>query len=302
MKRRDFLKNSLVVGAGISIGQSAFAIEKNSTLRKSKKLVILHTNDTHSNIDAFPINHPKYPSMGGVVNRYKLIQKIRSQHEHVLLLDSGDIFQGTPYFNKYKGVLEMKLMSKMGYDASTLGNHDFDIGIDGFCAASKFANFPFLNTNYDFSNSELHNKILPYYLFNKAGIKIGVFGVGVELKGLVAENNWKGIQVNDAIEKANATAKSLKKKGCDLIICLSHLGYKYDSDKVSDLHLATLSNYIDIILGGHTHTFLENPTSKKGCTGQQVMINQVGWAGLFLGRIDIEIKTGMINHSVELIA
>ena len=301
MKRRDFLKNSFVVGTGMSIGQNAFALERNSSLGKLEKLVILHTNDTHSNIDPFPINHPKYPGMGGVVNRYKLIQKIRSQHEHVLLLDSGDIFQGTPYFNKYKGVLEMKLMSKMGYDASTLGNHDFDIGIDGFCAASKYANFPFLNTNYDFSNSELHNKILPYYLFNKAGIKIGVFGVGVELKGLVAENNWKGIQVNDAIEKANATAKSLRKKGCDLIICLSHLGYKYDSDKISDLHLATLSNYIDIILGGHTHTFLDKPLYVDNATNKKVLINQVGWAGIYLGRIDIEINSGTIFSKYEII-
>lgn len=301
MKRRDFIKNSVIVGAGISLGNKAFAFSNGLAKRKPKKLIILHTNDTHSNIDPFPMNHPKFPGMGGIVNRFKLIERIRNQEEHILLLDSGDIFQGTPYFNKYKGILEMKLMSKLGYDVSTLGNHDFDIGIDGFCAASKYANFPFVNANYNFTNTPLENKVLPYIITEKAGLKIGVFGVGVELSGLVAEYNWKGIQINDAVQKANEIAKKLKNKRCDLIICLSHLGYQYNSNKVSDILLAKSSKNIDLILGGHTHTFLDKPVKMKNANDESVLINQVGWAGLFLGKIEIEINSGKIKHSLELI-
>ncbi|MBM3161375.1 MAG: metallophosphoesterase, partial [Bacteroidetes bacterium] len=269
--------------------------------KKSSKLTILHTNDTHSNIDPFPSNHAKFPGMGGVSRRHALIQKIRQDEEHVLLLDCGDIFQGTPYFNMFNGELEMKLMSEMGYDAATMGNHDFDIGLEGFKKAKRHAKFPFLCANYDFSETILNGETKRYEIFQKGDLKIGVFGIGIELNGLVTENNYGKTKYLDPILTANSVAKELKQKGCDLIICLSHLGYNYpDSTRISDRKLAQNTSNIDIILGGHTHTFLEKPTIEKNKKGKNVLINQVGYAGLYLGKIDIDISSGIIYNNMQI--
>ncbi len=262
-----------------------------AVLRKSSKsITILHTNDTHSNIDPFPENHSKYPGLGGVSRRFELIKKIRSEEENVLLLDAGDIFQGTPYFNKYGGVLEMKLMSELGYDAATMGNHDFDGGMDGFVKAKEHADFPFLCANYDFKNTPIDGLTRKELVIEKGDVKVGVFGVGVELQGLVPSNKFGETVYHDPIEIAKDRAASLKKKGCDLIICLSHLGYSYESDKVSDMKLAASTKDIHLIIGGHTHTFLEEPTAVENAAGGITLVNQVGWAGVQLGRLDFEIE------------
>ena len=296
MKRRVFFQRFLLSSGGIIMGGGDLFAQVG--YKKKKKITILHTNDTHSNIDPFPKNHTKYPGMGGVSKRFEIIQNIRSEEKNVLLLDSGDIFQGTPYFNTFLGHLEMKLMSQMGYDASTMGNHDFDIGLEGFLKAKQHADFPFLCANYNFSNTILAEETQPYKIFRKGGIKVGVFGIGIELKGLVSKNNYGDTEFEDPILKANKTAKLLKNKGCDLIICLSHLGYSYDSaDKVSDLVLARKSEHIHMILGGHTHTFLEKPVIEKNMNKDFVLINQVGWAGLKLGRIDIDISSHIERKS-----
>ena len=295
MKRRSFLKKFALTSTGLVLTDIALA-SSNHWNKKREKLIILHTNDTHSNIEAFPDNHSKYPGMGGISKRYALIQKIRSEESHVLLLDSGDIFQGTPYFNTFNGVLEMKCMTKLGYDASTMGNHDFDIGMDGFLKAKNHADFPFLCANYDFSKTILKDATQRFKIFDKGLIKVGVFGVGVELNGLVPRTAYGDTVYNDPISIANATATELKNLGCDLVICLSHLGFEYKStNKVSDMTLAENSNNIDIILGGHTHTFLDEPVVKRNKSNKNVLINQVGWAGIQLGRIDIDLKKAFIG-------
>jgi 5'-nucleotidase len=230
-----------------------------------------------------------------------LIQKIRQEEEHVLLLDCGDIFQGTPYFNMFGGELEMKLMTEMGYDAATMGNHDFDIGLEGFKKAKSHAKFPFLCANYDFSETTLKGETKTYEIFRKGGLKIGVFGIGIELNGLVSSTNFGKTKYLDPITTANSVAKELKQKDCDLIICLSHLGYDYpDSTRISDRKLAQNTNNIDIILGGHTHTFLEKPTIEKNKKGKNVLINQVGYAGLYLGIINIDVEKGVISRTLEV--
>jgi len=282
--RRDFVKNAFIVTGGVLLSPSLFA---RNIDKKTLKLTILHTNDTHSNIDPFPSNHAKYPNRGGVVWRDQMIRKIRSEEEHVLLLDAGDIFQGTPYFNKYKGVLEMKLMSKMGYDASTMGNHEFDIGLDGFKNARQYANFPFLCSNYDFSDTILKNDTSQHMIIQKGKIKVGIFGLGVELEGLVAQSASQNTRYLDPVLVANEQAHILKKKGCHLIICLSHLGFEYsDPNKVSDRILARSTQNVDFIIGGHTHTFLQKPVTEFNLDQKPVLINQVGWAGVHMGRID----------------
>ena len=298
MKRRSFLEKFVLSSAGLVLMKPSLASKEYSSLNKNR-LVILHTNDTHSNIDPFPENHSKYPGMGGIAKRYSIVKQIRAREPNVLLLDSGDIFQGTPYFNTFNGVLEMKCMSKLGYDASTMGNHDFDIGMDGFLHAKQYADFPFLCANYDFSNTILKSQTQAFKIFKKGNLKIGVFGIGIELSGLVPRTAYGDTLYNDPIEIANETAAKLKKEKCDLIICLSHLGFEYLDDQiVSDRMLARNSSNIDIILGGHTHTFLDKPVVEKNKEKKNVLINQVGWAGIQLGRIDIDlnsVKLGSAN-------
>ncbi len=290
MRRRNFIKNTAATSALLSL--SGLSLSSFSVV-KEKKITILHTNDVHSHIDPFPENHPRNPSMGGVAKRANIIEQIRKEESNVLLLDAGDVFQGTPYFNYYGGELEFKLMSMMKYDLATLGNHDFDNGIDGFYAQLPHANFEFVSANYDFKNTELNGIVKPYKTFIKDGIKIGVFGLGIELEGLVEKKLYKETKYNNPIEVATDITKTLKEtEKCDLIICLSHLGfdYKNEKDKVSDLKLAAATQDIDLIIGGHTHTFLDKPVVKTNKIGKQVIINQVGAYGINLGRIDFYLS------------
>ena len=291
MNRKEFLKT---VGGGtlaLSLAPNLVFASQKSILDKNAayKLTVLHTNDQHSRIEPFDSSYSRNPNQGGFARRATLIQQIRSQEKNVLLLDAGDIFQGTPYFNFYGGELEFKLMSMMGYDAATMGNHDFDNGLEGFLKALPNAKFPFITSNYDFSNTVLDGKTEKYKIFKKDGIKVGLFGVGIELDGLVGKKQYQETKYLNPVEIAQHYADFLRKeKGCDLVICLSHIGYDYrdDADKISDKKLAAQTDNIDLILGGHTHTFLPEPQSFTNKSGKNVLVNQVGWAGLLLGRID----------------
>ena len=286
MERRIFLQHSMVLGTGVALSPS-FVLGQNEHPTSLEKITILHTNDTHSRIDTFPETDAKHPNQGGVARRFKLIQSIRAKEKNVLLLDAGDIFQGTPYFNKFGGTLEMKLMSEMGYDCATMGNHDFDAGMDGFKKAKKFADFPFVCSNYDFSNTILKGETKNYHIIVKPPFKIGVFGLGIELDGLVAKTNYGDTIHNDPIKTAEKIALHLKmEEECDIVICLSHLGYIPKQFDISDQLLAKNTSNIDLIIGGHTHTFLQKPDAVKNKDGKLVLINQVGWAGIALGRID----------------
>lgn len=286
MNRRHFIQT---VGSGALLaGAGAFPLQAFAADPEILKLTILHTNDVHSRIEPFPMDGSRMQGLGGAARRAALIKKIRQEQEHVLLLDAGDIFQGTPYFNVYGGELEMKLMTQMGYDAATIGNHDFDAGIDGLYKQLPNANFPLINCNYDFSNTVLKDKVKPYQIFNRGHIKIGILGVGIELNGLVPKTMYKETQYLDPIANANKIATQLKNdEKCDFVICLSHLGYKYGENKVSDIVLANKSRHIDLIIGGHTHTFLDEPVVEANLDGDPVLINQVGWAGAVLGRLDV---------------
>ena len=293
MKRRSFIRNSALAGASIATAGvlGSWWLKENGIV----KLTILHTNDVHSRIDPFPTSDSKYPDLGGFARRAEMIHEIRSREDNVLLFDSGDIFQGTPYFNYYGGELEFKLMSEMGYDAATYGNHDFDNGIDGLVRQLPHANFPFINSNYKLSDTPLAETNLVNKLFEKGGVRIGVFGLGVELEGLVNPRLYGDVRYQDPIVEANKQADFLKnEENCDIVVCLSHLGYDYNTekynfnvDRVCDKHVARNSQNVDIILGGHTHTFLDTPDYVTNELGKTVMVCQVGWAGIKLGRIDL---------------
>ncbi len=254
-----------------------------------QKLTILHTNDVHSRIDPFPMDGGPNQGQGGVAKRSALIEKIRKEEKNVLLFDAGDIFQGTPYFNYFKGELEIKMMSALGYDAATIGNHDFDGGIDNLKnQLTAHAKFPMLNCNYIMKDTAMDGISLPFQIFKKGRLKIGVTGVGVKLENLVPNQLTRGIQYEDPILSAEKTASFLKNEmNCDYVICLSHLGYSYKTDQVSDLVLARETSHIDLIIGGHTHTFLTQPTLVMNKKGKAVYVNQAGWAGIVLGRIDV---------------
>jgi 5'-nucleotidase len=286
--RRDFIKGTAAGAALLGLGISPESVYAKDDL---VRLVFLHTNDVHSRIEPFPMDGSRNQGLGGVASRAALINKIRREEEHVLLFDAGDIFQGTPYFNFYGGELELKMMSMMGYDAGIMGNHDFDNGVEGFYKQLPHASFPILNANYDFSDTILHGKTQPYKIFKKDGLKIGVFGLGIELTGLVNKQQYGNTVYQDPVAKALELEAFLKlDQRCDLVICLSHLGYKYDNKKVSDIVLAQNTNYIDLIVGGHTHTFLPEPSSIRNLKGSETLINQVGFAGINLGRIDFIFK------------
>ena len=286
MKRRNFIQKTAASTALISLSGLGLASCSEST---ATKITILHTNDVHSHIEAFGPNDGRNANKGGIARRATLVESLRNENPNTLLLDAGDIFQGTPYFNFYGGELEFKLMSMLKYDVATIGNHDFDNGINGLYAQLPHAKFDFISANYDFSNTVMDTHVKPYKTFIKQGIKIGVFGLGIELDGLVIKEAYKETAYLDPIEIAQDMSRILKtEEACDLIICLSHLGYKYkkSTSKVSDIKLAKATQDIDLIIGGHTHTFLDKPTVETNAIGKSVLVNQVGCYGLYLGKID----------------
>lgn len=288
ISRKTFMRHTAWLAAGSLITGLPYDVLAGSDCR----LTLLHTNDWHSRIEPFGSDSGNLKGQGGAAVRSALIKKIRNEEEHVLLVDAGDIFQGTPYFNMYGGELEFKLMSAMQYDAATLGNHDFDAGVDGLMKQMPHASFPFINCNYDFSDSPLNGKVQPHLIVQKGPLKIGILGVGIELEGLVGKSNYGNIRYTDPVAAANKTAEWLKEdQKCHLVVCLSHLGYKYETRKISDLILAASTQHMDVIIGGHTHTFLEKPDMVKNKSGKAVVVNQVGWAGLQLGRIDFHFQS-----------
>ncbi|TDQ77405.1 bifunctional metallophosphatase/5'-nucleotidase [Sphingobacterium yanglingense] len=286
LNRRLFLKRAAALGLLASFAPfDSFA--KSSSKSKDVKITILHSNDVHSRIEPFPMDGSRMQGLGGVARRSTLIQKIRSEEKNVLLFDAGDMFQGTPYFNLFDGQVELELMSKLKYDAGTFGNHEFDNGLQGILKHFDKANFPFITSNYDFSETVLAGKTKEYLLFERDGVKIGVFALGVNVEGLVDPNGYKGMKYLDPMEVTNRIVPKLKKDlKCDLVICLSHMGYSYKDDTISDLKLAANSRDIDLIIGGHTHTFLEKPIEVKNLDGKITLVNQVGFGGASFGRID----------------
>ena len=286
MKRRKFIQKTAASTAFISLSGLGLTSCTQST---ATKITILHTNDVHSHIEAFGPNEGRNANKGGVARRASLVETLRNENPNTLLLDAGDIFQGTPYFNFYGGELEFKLMSMLKYDVATIGNHDFDNGINGLYAQLPHAKFDFISANYDFTNTVMDTHVKPYKTFVKDGIKIGVFGLGIELQGLVNKAAYKETVYLDPIEIAQDMSRILKtEEACDLIICLSHLGYEYKKapSKISDIKLAKATQDIDLIVGGHTHTFLDKPTVETNAVGKSVLVNQVGCYGLYLGKID----------------
>ncbi len=287
INRRSFIKKT--AAAALATAWAGTPLAAVAARNEVIRLTILHTNDVHSRIDPFPMDGTRYQGLGGVARRAAIIKQIRATERNVLLLDAGDTVQGTPYFNFFKGQVEMEMMSKLQYDAATVGNHDFDNGPEGLVYMMQYARFPFLVANYDFTDTALRGTTNAWKIFHKQGVKIGVFGIGVQLQGLVNPQLCKGVIYQDPVPIAHQLAYELKNKHkCNMVICLSHLGYDL-ANQMCDTKLAAATSHIDLIIGGHSHTFMPQPEAVKNKEGQLVYINQVGFAGINLGRIDFEL-------------
>ncbi len=256
-----------------------------ASIFSQKKITILHTNDTHSRIEPLPETDKYAPNKGGVLRRAALIDQIRQENKNVLLFDAGDFVQGTPYYNLFKGEVETKAMNLMKYDAATLGNHEFDYGLEGIRDILKWAEFPIVSSNYDFSNTILKDMLEQYIIITKDDVKIGVIGLNVKPQGLIATANYPEMEFLDPLEVGNKLAKMLKEDHkCDMVVCLSHLGY------TADKKLAEKSSNIDIIIGGHSHTYMKDPDIIKNAENEDILIYQTQGRGVFLGKIDIELQ------------
>ena len=300
MDRRTFLAALGATAAATQLPLQAAA----EPVQGSGRITLLHTNDTHSRIEPFGPGNGAISGLGGVTRRATLIKQLRQQLGSVLLLDAGDTFQGTPYFNRYKGRLDYQLMRMMGYDAGTLGNHDFDNGVGPLVEALEameqlqHANAPFalLNCNYDFKGAPaLAKRVRPYQVKTFPGLRVGLTGVGVAFAGLVSDKNHEGITWRDPYESLKPVVKHLREvEKVDLVVLLSHLGYNLNGTAPDDLRLPGAVAGIDAIIGGHSHTFLEAPTKVPQAQGE-TLVFQVGFGGVNLGRMDFAVAKGTVR-------
>jgi 5'-nucleotidase len=289
INRRTFLTTSAAFGATIA----AFPRDLLKASAADTSITILHTNDTHSQIDPLPANDAN-AGKGGVARRATLVKRIRKENPNTLLVDAGDVLQGTPYFNFYKGEVEYKAMSAIGYDVGTLGNHEFDNGVNALAAALKFANFDVVSANYDVKGTVLEPRVKRYVVKTVGGIKIGLFGLGVSPAGLITPDNFKGVTYIDPVVAARDVVKKLREEErCALVVGMSHLGY-YEDGKRGDSMVAAQVDGIDFIASGHTHTFMKEPVFQTQPCGAKTMIFQVGKSGIHLGRVDFTFRGGKV--------
>jgi 5'-nucleotidase len=293
INRRKFLTTSAAFGAALVCLPREFAFTANVA---ETVITILHTNDTHSQIDPLPAND-RNAGRGGVARRATLVKRIRKENPNTLLIDAGDVLQGTPYFNFYKGEVEYRAMSAIGYDAGTLGNHEFDNGVDALAAALKFANFDIVSANYDVKGTALEGRVKPYVVKTVAGIRVGLFGLGISPVALITPQNFKGITYIDPVVVSRDVVKTLREKErCALVVCMSHLGYSTTPrrNSIEDAQLAAQVDGIDFIASGHSHLFMEHPVEQAQPCGAKTLIFQVGKSGIYVGRVDFTFKTGKL--------
>lgn len=288
MKTKKYILTALLIGS--ACGTSA-------TGENEVELRIVHTNDTHSCV--MPVSpHSSDTALadkGGFVRRAALVRDLRAEDNSLLLFDSGDFSQGSAYYNLYKGEVEVKLMNEMRYDAATIGNHEFDFGLENMARIFRMAGFPIVCANYHVEDTVLEGLVKPYVILERKGVKIGVFGLGTQLEGMVASENYAGVTYEDPVTAANRVADILKnREHCDLVVCLSHLGWQIDG--IDDSEVIPATRNIDIVLGGHSHTYMERPEVAKNADGEYVYCNQMGKYGRYVGELSLQMIP-VENHS-----
>jgi 5'-nucleotidase len=307
--RRDFLRTASAAALALPLVRSApFSGWSNANaeiwapllepLKGETLITILHTNDTHSQIDPIPDNDKTNGGKGGVARRATLVKRIRKENPNTLLIDAGDVLQGTPYFNFYKGEVEYKSMSMIGYDAGTIGNHEFDNGVEALAKAMQFANFDIVSTNYDVRGSALEKKVKTHVVKEVGGVRVGLFGLGINPKALITDENFAPLKYLDPVSTARDVVKLLREQErCQLVLGMTHLGYYANpkGNEIGDTQLAAQVDGIDFIAGGHTHTFMEKPVLQKTPSGKETIIYQVGKSGIYVGRVDFTVRAGKVT-------
>jgi 5'-nucleotidase len=313
--RRDFLGASIAAGLSLSFPKglrSLYAPARAAVWapllepQKGETLItVLHTNDTHSQIDPILENDKTYAGKGGVARRATLVKRVRKENPNTLMIDAGDVCQGTPYFNFYRGEVEYKAMSLIGYDVGTIGNHEFDNGVESLAKALQFANFDIVSTNYDVRGSALESKVKTHVVKEVGGLRIGLFGLGISPTGLITPDNFKPLLYLDPVRMSRGVTKLLREQErCTLVLGLSHLGYYPDpkNGEVGDTQVAAQVDGIDFIASGHTHTFMEKPVLQKNPSGKDTIIFQVGRSGIYVGRVDFTVRDGKVTaHAGRLL-
>ena len=308
--RRNFLGASIAAGLSLSLPKSLrsfFPLDRAAIwapllepMKGETLITILHTNDTHSQIDPILENDKLYAGKGGVARRATLVKRVRKENPNTLLIDAGDVLQGTPYFNFYKGEVEYKAMSLIGYDAGTIGNHEFDNGVESLAKAMQFANFDIVSTNYDVRGSALESKVKNHLVKEVGGVRIGLFGLGISPTGLITPDNFKPVQYLDPVRAARDVAKLLREQEkCTLVLGMSHLGYYAEPKgrELGDSQVAAQVDGIDFIASGHTHTFMAKPVLQRTPSGKDTIIFQVGRSGIYVGRVDFTVRDGKVTAS-----
>ena len=268
---------------------TTFLVAVAADAQTEKKLVIFHTNDPHSCI--MPMNEnladTAVAGRGGFLRRIAMLEEERKKHPDMMYFDSGDFSQGSAYYTMYKGEVEVGLMNMMGITAATIGNHEWDYGIEQLVKNIKMANFPVVCTNCDFTDTPLEKLVKPYIIIKRDGVKIGVIGVTTQLEGLVDKKNYQNTKYLDPVECARKTAEMLKeKKKCDIIVCISHLGW---SEK-GDIELIKNTRYIDIVLGGHSHSRFKDLKYVEDMDCKAVAVDQNGKGGVNVSKITVTLE------------
>lgn len=311
--RRDFLGASILTGLSFSLPKSLRPFRFGEAISApllepgpgETLITVLHTNDTHSQIDPILDNDKTWAGKGGVARRATLVKRIRKENPNTILIDGGDVCQGTPYFNFYKGEVEYKAMSLIGYDAGTIGNHEFDNGVESLAKALQFANFDIVSTNYDVRGSAIESKVKTHAVKVVGGVRVGLLGLGIRPQGLITDDNFKPLKYLDPVSMARSAVKLLREQErCQMVLGMSHLGY-YENpkgDEVGDSQVAAQVDGIDFIASGHTHTFMEKPVLQKNPSGNDTVIFQVGRSGIYVGRVDFTLRDGKVTaHAGRLL-
>ncbi len=261
-------------------------------LAQEKSLFVVHTSDTHSCIEPISPNfkNEEQANKAGFLRRVVLLEELRKEHpEDLLLFDCGDFSQGSVYYNLFKGDVEIKLMNLMRYDACTIGNHEFDFGLDNLARLIRMAEFPFVCCNYNFKGTPCEGLVKPYIIIERAGVRVGIFGVSPQPKGLILAKNYKGMHYKSPAKASKKVIQRLRKKEhCDVVICLSHLGWGNTPD-IMDQDFIKRTHGIDILLGGHSHTYFDKPHYVKDKSDHEVLVDHQGKNGQFLGTIEMDL-------------
>jgi 5'-nucleotidase len=285
MQRRTFLSAAAASAAALALPGRGWAADPITEVR------ILHTNDTHSRLDPFPMDGSRYEGLGGVARRKTLIDRIRRAHPHVLLVDAGDVFQGTPWFNLFCGKADYQAMNRMGYDVGILGNHEFDGGVPGLEAAMREARFDFVSSNYQFDAPALKARVKPWMVRELGPIRLGILGLGVAFEGLVSPDLHAGVRYGDVIRHAREGVRALRQEQrVDAVVALTHLALDDEPHSPGDRTLAAEVPGLDLIIGGHSHTFLDEPLRHRHADGRVTTITQAGFAGIWLGQATLRFE------------